>query len=228
MFDPYEVLDFWFPDDGHWETLQTHMAFWRHRMRGGVDEEIRSRFADITNAAARGELDDWAGTPSGRLALLIALDQFPRSLWRGDPAAYGQDIKATLLALEGIGNGHYDALRHSWERQFYIIAISHCEGPDHLERMKMVIDMSRANAQTLLPHLAKLAERSVEQAELVHSVISRFGRHPHRNAVLGRPSTIDEEAYIAKGEFPHERDIPSSPNTGVADTKASRRTDIAE
>jgi uncharacterized protein (DUF924 family) len=98
-FDPQTVLDFWFPDDGHWESLETHLAFWEYRMRGGVDDAILRDFGPITEAAAQGELDHWADTPRGRLALLIALDQFPRSYWRGTPAAYAQDIKANLLVL---------------------------------------------------------------------------------------------------------------------------------
>jgi exodeoxyribonuclease-3 len=84
-FDPQTVLDFWFPDDGHWESLETHLAFWEYRMRGGVDDAILRDFGPITEAAAQGELDHWADTPRGRLALLIALDQFPRSYWRGTP-----------------------------------------------------------------------------------------------------------------------------------------------
>jgi uncharacterized protein (DUF924 family) len=202
---PERVLGLWFPDDGHWNDPDTHTAFWETRMQGGMDRVICSEFAGLTEAAARGLLDHWAETPRGRLALLIALDQFPRSLWRDTPAAYGQDIKAARLALEGIRNGHYAALRVPWEKQFYIIAISHCEGPDHLERMDMLVGMARALAQGLPASLDRFAERSVAQAERVRGIIERFGRHPHRNAVLGRISTPDEEAYIAAGDFPHVR-----------------------
>ncbi len=87
IYSPSDVLDFWFPDTEHQNTLETHTAFWAERMQGGMDAAIISKFADITHAAAFGELDHWAKTPRGRLALLIALDQFPRSLWRGTPAA---------------------------------------------------------------------------------------------------------------------------------------------
>ena len=81
-FDPKDVLDFWFPDTGHQTDPEAHMAFWGERMQGGMDAAIIDRFAELTDAAARGHLDHWAETPRGRLALLIALDQFPRSLWR--------------------------------------------------------------------------------------------------------------------------------------------------
>jgi len=108
---PDIVLDFWFPDNGHEASLETHRDFWVWRMRGGADEAICSDFADLTEAAARGLLDRWAQTPYGRLALVIALDQFPRSLWRGTPGAYAQDIKAARLVLEAFENGHYKALK---------------------------------------------------------------------------------------------------------------------
>lgn len=204
---PEQVLDLWFPDDGHWEDPETHSAFWTTRMQGGMDRIICSDFAGLTEHAARGLLDHWAETPRGRLALLIALDQFPRSLWRDTPAAFGQDIKATRLAIEGIRNGHYDALEAQWERQFYIIAISHCEGPDHLERMDLLVEMSRTLADAAPDRLPAWKERSVAQVLRVRGVIERFGRHPHRNAILGRISTPEEEAYNATGDFPHVRKI---------------------
>lgn len=210
--DPQTVLDFWFPDDGHWESLETHMEFWAHRMRGGVDEAILQDFGPITEDAARGALDHWAETPRGRLALLIALDQFPRSYWRDTPAAYAQDIKATRLALEGIENGDYQALEEAWERQFYIIAITHCEGPDHMDRMELALKLSMAQKDIVRPDLLPMAERPVQQSKRVMEVIRRFGRHPHRNPIYGRLSTPEEEAYIAEGDFPHQTkiEVPSA------------------
>lgn len=207
IYDPQTVLDFWFPDDGHWEDLERHRAFWEYRMRGGVDDAVITRFADITEAAARSELDHWAETPRGRLALLIALDQFPRSLWRDTPAAYGQDIKANLLALEGIENGHYEALPVPWERQFYIIALTHCEGPDHIRRMDLALDLVRGLKDIAPPALKSLAERPEQQVLRVYENIRKFGRHPHRNPIFGRLSSAEEEAYIAAGDFPHQSAI---------------------
>jgi len=172
-------------------------------MQGGADQEICARFGPLTRAAACGALDHWSKTPRGRLALLIVLDQFPRSLWRDTPGAYGQDIKATRLALEGIENGHFGALEHGWERQFYIIAIGHCEGPDHLTRMEMLKEVVRSSVAGLPPVLSEFADTALAQTDRVHGVIARFGRHPHRNAVLGRISTPEEELYISSGDFPH-------------------------
>jgi DNA-binding response OmpR family regulator/uncharacterized protein (DUF924 family) len=148
-----------------------------------------------------------AGGLSGRLALLIALDQFPRSYWRDTPAAYAQDIKANLLVLEGMSNGHYEALRETWERQFYIIALGHCEGPDHLARLDLAMELGLGLPDIARPPLLPMVERPVQQVQRVRGIIERFGRHPHRNPVYGRLSTAEEEAYIAEGDFPHQGKI---------------------
>jgi len=205
-YRPEQVLDLWFPDSGHQDDPQAHAAFWDERMQGGMDAAIRGRFAGLTEAAATGKLDHWAKTPRGRLALLIALDQFPRSLWRDTPAAFGQDIKAARLALEGIENGDFDALE-PWEQTFFHIAILHCEGPDHLER----IDRMNAIVDRILTRLPQpimgFGEMLRGQHERVRDIIARYGRHPHRNAVLGRISSPEEAAYIAAGDFPHRRKV---------------------
>ncbi len=199
---PEDVLALWFPDTGHQNDPETHGQFWQERMHGGMDATIIARFAGLTQAAATGLLDHWAETPRGRLALLIALDQFPRSLWRDTPAAFAQDIKATRLALEGLENGHFDGLE-PWEQTFYVIAISHCEGPDHLQRMERLTLVVEGIISRMPEPLSPLGEHFRAQHERVLEIIASFGRHPHRNAVLGRPSTLAEEAYIAKGDFPH-------------------------
>ena len=199
---PDDVLGLWFPDTGHWNDPQSHAAFFTERMQGGMDATISDRFAALTLAGATGRLDHWAGTARGRLALLIVLDQFPRSLWRDTPAAYAQDIKATRLALEGIANGHFDGLE-VWEQTFYVIAIQHCEGPDHLERLNGLDDVLDGIVGRIPGHMSQMGDFLQAQHVRVKSVIARFGRHAHRNEILGRASTPDEAAYIARGDFPH-------------------------
>ncbi len=201
-FSPQAVLEFWFPDTGHQDSADSHAAFWMERMQGGMDAAIDERFAELTLAAATGQLDHWKETPRGRLALLIALDQFPRSLWRGTPAAYAQDIKAARLALEGMANGHYGDLEF-WEQAFYAIALGHCEGPDHLERMTLLDDVTEGIVERIPDHLEAMKERFRAQQARVKAVIATFGRHPHRNEILRRPSTPEEDVYIAAGDFPH-------------------------
>ena len=204
--DYQDILNFWFPDTGHETSMETHGAFWDERMQGGMDQRIISDFADVTAAAAKGELDHWAETPRGRLALIITLDQFPRSLWRDTPAAFAQDIKATRLALEAIANGDFDTYQ-PWEQMFLVIAISHCEGPDHFDRMNATWTQVDQICAALPEPISPAAELIRDQHTRVLTNIERFGRHPHRNAVLGRLSTRDEEAYIAAGDFPHQRKV---------------------
>ncbi len=211
--EPGQVLEFWFPDTGHQFDADAHMAFWDERMQGGMDAAITDRFADLTHAAACGDLDHWSETPPGRLALLIALDQFPRSLWRDTPAAFAQDIKATRLALEGLANGHFDA-HAPWEQAFYVIAIGHCEGPDHLQRMRMLDEVVEGIIARLPEPIHGGGDQFRAQHARVSDVIARFGRHPHRNAVLGRLTTRAEAPYIAEGAFPHLRHVQTGGATG--------------
>jgi uncharacterized protein (DUF924 family) len=207
---PDAVLDFWFPESGHAADTAAHGEFWTWRMRGGADDGIRERFADLTDAAARGRLDHWVATPRGWLALVIVLDQFSRTVWRDTPAAFAQDIKAARLVLDAFGNGAYDALPNAWEKAFCLIAVGHCEGPDHAARMAGLEARAADLLETAPSHL-KLNYRIVEdQTRLAREIVAAFGRHPHRNAVLGRPSTAAEQPYLAAGRFPHNRPIPGS------------------
>lgn len=207
---PDDILRFWFPEGLAEADEETIGAFWHSRMQGGMDAAIIRDHADVSRAGAEGRLDHWAETAAGRLALILVLDQFPRSLWRDSPGAFGQDIKACRIALEGLANGHFDALPDMHRKQFYIICISHCEGPDHLERMDLCI---RLNGDFLAAAQSEqdrgLAQQGLDQAHRVRSIIERFGRHPHRNPILGRISTPDEQAYIDTGDFPHLRSDPA-------------------
>ncbi len=205
--NPEQVLDFWFPNNGFWESGETFGEWIHHRMQGGVDNYICANFAELTTAAAQGLLDHWADTPRGRLALLIALDQFPRSLWRNTPAAFAQDCKATRLAIQGIENGHFSAVK-PWEKTFYVIALGHCEGPDHLERFDLIDTVTEDIIAEMPLALAHTADLLRDQNKRVRGIIERFGRHPHRNPIYGRVSTPEEEVYIATGDFPHVANEP--------------------
>jgi uncharacterized protein (DUF924 family) len=206
-----EILDFWFPErldpdfDDH-----AHRDHWMWRMRGGADEEIVRRYTGLTERASRGELDHWASSPLGRLALIIVLDQFPRSIWRGTARAFSLDEKALALALEGYGNGHYQALTTPWYKTMYNLPLAHCEGPDHLERVEKVVGLAQDILAEAPEFLQAAYQFAAEQPVEVRKVIVAFGRHPHRNAQLGRPSTPEEEAYLANGKFPHLRVPPDT------------------
>lgn len=206
MSEQQAVLDFWFPD-GVDADLETHKNYWMWRMRGGADESIVERFSDLTARAAAGEFDDWAKTPRGRLALIVVLDQFSRSVWRNSPKAFAQDEKALALTLEGLDNGHFDALANVWEKTFFGLPLGHCEGPDLLDRIDRCIALGDKMIEEAPAHLRPMYEFSAQQPREHRRVIVAFGRHPHRNEVLGRESTPEELTYIAEGKFPHQRDL---------------------
>src|SRR5690606_26218168 len=177
--------------------------FWR--MRGGANSEVKSRFSELTAEGAAGNLDHWASDPEGRLALIILLDQFSRSVWRGSPRAFAQDPAALTLAMEGLSNGHYPALPTPWFKAVHGLPLGHCEGPDHLERLDLLIRLREDIATEAPAHLQPIYRSLVKQARDVKQVITAFGRHPHRNQVLGRNSTPAEEGYLKQDDLPHER-----------------------
>ncbi len=201
------VYGFWFPpglDDAdlaaHWRMLE----WW---MRGGANGEL-PQFAPLTEAARAGRLDHWLATPLGRLSLIVVLDQFTRGLHAGTPDAYASDPEALRIAEEGLRNGHYDALKSPWEKFFFMLPLAHAEGPDHLERMTRILSLSQAMTDGAPAHLRPIHQFSHSQAQGHFDVISRFGRFPHRNAVLGRETTPDEAAYLEKGDYVYNRQPP--------------------
>lgn len=204
--DIREVLDFWFPE-GRAPDIDPdrHAELWRWRMHGGADGAIAARFGPLTERGAAGALDHWAASPGGRLALIVVLDQFPRSLWRGSARAYAQDPAALAQALAGLDNGDWAALGLPWFQITFTQPLGHAEGPGHLARIDRLIALREGIAARAPSALRPLYASLVDQAGQVRRVIASFGRHPHRNAILGRNPTPEEEAYLQRGDFPHQR-----------------------
>jgi uncharacterized protein (DUF924 family) len=211
MTTPDDILGFWFPDGPDPEP-EAHLAHWVWRMRGGSGPEVVARYGDLTARAVRGEIDNWADTPRGRLALIIVLDQFPRSVWAGTPAAFASDPNALAICLEGFDNGHFDALENVWFKSMYKLPLEHCECADHLAHLDRAIAVAEAAQAEAPDRLRKMYELGVEQPKKHRAVIAEFGRHSHRNAVLGRVSTPEELAYLAAGVFPHQTDLSFEAN----------------
>jgi uncharacterized protein (DUF924 family) len=203
--DEFEgVLLFWFPEhlrDDH-TVMVSQFEWW---FGGGADVVIAERFAPVLERAIQGELDDWSDRPRSRLALIIVLDQFSRSIHRGTARAYAQDQKALALALEGIEIGHYAALETPWEKTFFFLPLGHSEQLEHLET---AVKLAEELAEQAPSELRRMLEHSASQARGHRDVIARFGRHPHRNAVLGRQSTPEELDYLAAGQLVHTRPLP--------------------
>ena len=173
--------------------------------RGGADAAIAERFPLLSEQATQGELDHWAHEPRSRLALILVLDQFSRSLYRNTARAFAQDPLALALALEGIENGHYMALETPWEKTFFFLPFGHSEALTHQE---VAVNLAEELVAQSPPELRRILEYSAAQARGHRDVIVRFGRHPHRNPILGRASTPEELEYLARGQFVHTRSLP--------------------
>jgi uncharacterized protein (DUF924 family) len=199
---PEDVLRFWFPE-GLDESDAKHRAQIEVWFRGGeaMDRAVRERFADTHAAAVRGELDEWAKAPRGRLALVIVLDQFSRNLERGKPEAYANDPKTTRLVLEALETNTVKDFK-AWELMFMLVPLGHSEVLSaHDVAMKWKDEIvARAPA-----HLKKIYEGASKQTDAHRDEIARFGRHPARNAVLGRETTAAEREYLEKEGPAHER-----------------------
>jgi uncharacterized protein (DUF924 family) len=137
-------------------------------MAGGleVDREITERFGEVLEQARRGELDHWAETPRGRLALIIVLDQFSRNVYRGSPLSYAQDEKTLRLALEGIDSG-MDRGLGAMERMFFWLPVGHSEDLALHERSVLHAEEEAASA---LSHRRAGADFGVSQAKAARDV----------------------------------------------------------
>jgi len=174
---PAEVLTFW-REAGYDRWYTRDDAF---------DAEIRRRYLDLWRKAANGGLSSWETSDDGALALTIVLDQFPRNLFRGDAQAYSTDANAREVARRAIDRGA--DLRIDPElREFLYLPFMHSEE---------ITDQLRCVA---LFRTADNAE-NLEYAELHADIIRRFGRFPHRNNVLGRATTSEEQAFLDAGGF---------------------------
>ena len=174
------------------EALDRRMGFWFGHEGERHDAQIRERFGALLARAAAGELRAWADGPRRRLSLILLLDQFPRHMFRGTARAFEHDEQALTLALTGMQSGADGALDLA-ERLFFYMPLQHAENRD-------AQDESVAAFRRLLgevpPELRAAFARNLGSAEKHRSIIERFGRFPHRNALLGRASTPEEEQWL--------------------------------
>ncbi len=189
---PEDVLDFWFGQPA--TTPDELMAKVRRWFRGGVelDRDVGERFGDTVKAALAGKLDAWAETMRGRLALVIVLDQFTRNVFRNNAKTYAGDEKAQALVVEAFDR-KLDEELGPIERLFLSMPLLHSE---KLEHQKRVSAIAKENAKRARPVESKIFEMNLEQAVKYEGIVSRFGRFPHRNAILGRTSTPEEIEFL--------------------------------
>lgn len=187
MRDFQDILTFWF------EELTVEDWF---SGDPALDKTISDRFGTLyddladpsgnPNADVSTAYESWLATPEGSLALILVLDQFPRNLFRNSPRAFGSDGLALRIANEAIGRGH-DLETPVDRRVFFYLPFEHSEDLADQDRAINLI-RERANISVYL-----------DFAQRHRAVIARFGRFPHRNDILGRPSTAEETAYLNDG-----------------------------
>ena len=170
---PATVLDFWFDPANRKRWFTPAPAF---------DAECVRRFQPLVEAADRGELAGWQDTPEGALALAILLDQLPRNIGRGTPRMYAYDAKARAVAKAAVERG-FDRQVPPDRRLFLYLPFEHSED---------LADQERSVELTATLGDAEQLDYAVRHRDIV----ARFGRFPHRNAILGRPSTEEEIAFL--------------------------------
>jgi len=191
--DIQRILDFWFSDSElDSPQLDSRMDRW-FGANDEFDEQVRSEFGELIELAPTGQLESWADTPRGRLALIILLDQFSRNAYRGKAQAFTHDKKALKLAIEGTLAGDHKQL-NSVERMFFFMPLQHAES---LKIQEKSVSIFKALAETVPGTLHETFLMAAQFAELHRDIVAEFGRFPHRNAVLGRPDSSAEAAYLS-------------------------------
>ena len=189
---PAEILDFWFgPLDDHGNTLEEKAPLWWQK-QDATDAEIAARFESTVQAAMRGELDAWQATPTDRTALIVTLDQFPRNIYRGMPQAFSADSQALALTQAGIAQNHDQQIPFIY-RVFFYLPLEHAE--NRAAQAQSVGHFVQLLAQAP-DGLKEAAANYLDYAKQHQVIVDRFGRFPHRNAILGRLSTPEEEQFL--------------------------------
>jgi uncharacterized protein (DUF924 family) len=182
------MLDFWFGSEGD-PDRERHREIW-FKSTAEFDAALRREFlADYEAAAAAGALGSWEATPAGALALLLLLDQVPRNIFRETPQAYATDAAARAVADRALARGFDQLVPAAW-RLFFYMPFHHSEDLADQKR-SVALFASLPRNPDRRGALRRYGRPYIE-------VIERFGRFPHRNAILGRPSTEAELAFLAE------------------------------
>ncbi len=169
-----DLLAFWFSE-------QARERWWRSTP--AFDALVRERFAGYAAAALDGSLDDWRASAEGALALVLLLDQVPRNIHRGTPAAFAGGEAAVAVTEHALVRG-FDEQLDEQRRAFLYMPLMHSEDLEHQRRCVALFELNGP-------------EGSLKAARQHRDIVERFGRFPHRNDVLGRESTAAERDYLA-------------------------------
>jgi uncharacterized protein (DUF924 family) len=200
MDEARQVRDFWFgklPMTA--QALEQRVKFWfpgnePEELQDKRDQVIRSRFGRLLEQAARGELASWADSPRRSLSLILLFDQFPRNIYRRTAKAFAYDDQALAVTLAGMRSAADGAL-DIVERLFFYMPLQHCEAREVQEES---VAAYRRLVGEAPQEFRSVFEASLESALEHRSIIEQFGRFPHRNEALGRPSTPQEETWLSE------------------------------
>jgi uncharacterized protein (DUF924 family) len=184
MSDFQSILNFWFgkPDEPNYGRSRKEW-FVKDRV---FDEEVRSRFLETYQKAASGELDSWQEYPLSCLALIIALDQFPRNMFRNTPQAFASDDRALQVAKYAVDR-NFDKELLPVQRWFIYCPFEHSENLQDQQKSVELFTTLKDNPDS---------ESAIDYAYRHLKVIERFGRFPHRNKILARQNTPEEEEFL--------------------------------
>ncbi|WP_458129038.1 DUF924 family protein [Pseudomonas sp. Z2-11] len=193
MAEPWQpLLDWWFgsaesPDD----IAADKGKLWFGK---GHDRQAQERFGAQVEQALAGGLTEWVQRPEGWLALVLLLDQLPRMIFRDTPRSFSGDLRAQALVAQGLAAG-FDRQLKPIQRVFIYLVLEHCENlAVQNEAVSRFIDLVREQPEAQ----RAVFEDNLDYAERHQKIIARFGRFPHRNAVLGRESTAEELEFLKR------------------------------
>ncbi len=191
------ILDYWFSgldDAAKLDTASPKFRLWFGKDKS-TDLEIRERFEGDVLSAAQGRYKEWEKTPRGRLALVILLDQFPRNMYRDTPRAFELDPLALAVSLEAVEEGADEEL-FLIQRMFLYMPMMHAESESIQEKSLHSFGILVEQAKKSSPMNAEFFSLSYDYAVKHQVIIQRFGRYPHRNEILSRPSTLEEVEFL--------------------------------
>ena len=189
-----QILTFWFGElDDRGQADALHAARWWKR-DPSFDASIRERFGAVHDAVANGRFDHWLGSPRGRLAFIITLDQFSRNMFRGSDQMFAFDKRALEVAIEGVDLGAHRSLALD-ERCFFYMPFMHSEDLAAQQRgVALFVELR----DELTGEPRQRVANNLHYAEQHRDIIQRFARFPHRNALLGRASAPEELTFLTQ------------------------------
>lgn len=194
METPLSIKTFWFGDlaDDALTAASQAKLWWSKNP--DIDQLMIQRFAMVTEQAADGALDAWRETPDACLSLILVCDQFPRNMYRATPRSFAYDALARQLCRDGLTQGFDQRLRLI-ERIFFYLPLEHSES---IADQDQSVSLFSALLAAATAQQKALFEGYVTYALRHRDVISRFGRFPHRNQILGRLSTPEELQFLSE------------------------------